>query len=932
MMIQPLPLLHPLEDNEPWPYPVGQLPVWTPSHNHADNGNHGQEPPFCLPLKNKSSGHGITAEEYAQLTMLPLAAENTETRGVTAKPLLPTDLPIVQKAIQAAAMAVASNHNDATVTTTSEDGAATSRALDGGLAQQQPPPPRRRSNLEQRKEEEGEEGDDDLETMLEETLAQQEEEEEEEEEEQQQQEQQPPPPLHHPSSRLLPPDFESSKYSAAAIEHALLATNFSSWDAFATHVKNKAAAKAKRNEAEGKAPTTTQPPRKKRKKPVESKEVTLSTIFHRNNPFYHQAFVKAYATAKKTIDQQGRDRRKTELLQSHTHVVRRWSSLKPADHTWFLRRQGLPLVGSEAQRYAQLWGRVEQERKEYYEAMQEEAEEHRERYQTLTARQASQLATDLKIRRQRCMNASFLGTANAAATAAIAQKYTHRMDISFLNRTSTRSTKVMDSTAELERRGVPPVLAVNGNDGPRETAIPGNKFYLPATLPAGVGKVLEGSSRQTGTGSSGGLYRKVAVPEIWDDDVVKELMHGNPNPVVVGAAAGALQCMLQSALLKHHLAWEVPVVVVDDDDATTTTVTGSGRKKCVFLGKPLLPTKETLRDKHRRLQKYAALSLLVQDAQDQKSGDSGREAVYWSSSSDCIVRTHARMCTSGSSDGIKRTVFVATPEYLPPPDVEEATPFDLSLWWSKLRLAPGAETVTVAHVHVPLNKLMHCRQLTVRDIEAAWEGYERENTGGGGGSGGGGGMGVEGEKMVDTGAAMRAVGIIIDEVKKLEPGTYILKHECRAPGVKVLEAAFDGEYDVHAAQAVAGELDPLADLYVPRLWRPYREDIAQIPYTFPVGFNVVGGGGGGEGEGLKDEEKREKEPTKKAKKQHAKREARNSVPATATAVAAAAVKGGEGRGGRRRRGANDWQGDKDMVAHVATIDRAEYEAGLYEEL
>ena len=97
---------------------------------------------------------------------------------------------------------------------------------------------------------------------------------------------------------------------------------------------------------------------------------------------------------------------------------------------------------------------------------------------------------------------------------------------------------------------------------------------------------------------------------------------------------------------------------------------------------------------------------------------------------------------------------------------------------------------------------------------------------------------------------------------------------------------------MHAAQARAGAEDTHSDPFVPPRWRPFREDIAQVPFTFPVD---IGGGGRGRGKGGRG--------------------------------------GRGGRGGARKRQRNmPWQGDMDQVQHVATISRDEYQAGLYEEL
>ena len=136
----------------------------------------------------------------------------------------------------------------------------------------------------------------------------------------------------------------------------------------------------------------------------------------------------------------------------------------------------------------------------------------------------------------------------------------------------------------------------------------------------------------------------------------------------------------------------------------------------------------------------------------------------------------------------------------------------------------------------------------------------------------------------------------------LEPGKYVLKHDAGENAVQILKqvekeegeeeevitremAAGEEElYDLHASQATAGEIDTSVDPFIPPKWRPYREDVAQVPCTFPPEVQIRGRGGGG------------------------------------------------GGGGRRRQRKNIWQGDLDQVQHVATISKSEYAAQLREEM
>ena len=381
-------------------------------------------------------------------------------------------------------------------------------------------------------------------------------------------------------------------------------------------------------------------------------------------------------------------------------------------------------------------------------------------------------------------------------------------------------------------------------------------------------------------GASGEVYRKACAAEIWKDPDMHAAVESLKSGIVVCAAAGAMLCMLRCAVLQHGPAWEIPVIIDEES---------SSSQRRIYLGKPLLPTKETLREKQRRLQKYAVLTEALKAALGGQKGlgasASPRETLYWLTSAAGIplaIRTHARIVTSNENNpegGRELTqpeagpevspptesasaVLVASPEYLPEPDIEQDTALELATWWAKLLLTPGAAHAAVAEVHVPRSRLVQWRTLGFADIMQEW-----------------------GEGM-DPGAAVRAVDAVLESLKLLHAGKYLLRHEAGAKGVGIFEeagaelppgweASAGPRYDLHASQASAGETDTSIDPFVPPKWRPYREDVAQVPFTFPP---QVGG--------------REK------------------------------------GGPRRRQRKLAWQGDMDQVHHVATISRREYEEGL----
>jgi hypothetical protein len=205
-----------------------------------------------------------------------------------------------------------------------------------------------------------------------------------------------------------------------------------------------------------------------------------------------------------------------------------------------------------------------------------------------------------------------------------------------------------------------------------------------------------------------------------------------------------------------------------------------------------------------------------------------------------------------------------TTEYLPEPDLEEDTADELVNWWCKLHLTPEVDKIAIAHVHVPQGKVMQWRTMTTADVEGLWG-------------------------AIDPGNGMQTLLAVLQGIKRLGPGNYVLVHEKDDLHVCTIWTALleepqsgaeKGIKDMHSIYADAGAIDAAADVFVPPRWRPYREDVAQVSYTFPP----QSGSGSG----------------------HGKRT----------------------RGPRRRHRGVAWQGDMDQVKHVATISRAEYEAGL----
>ncbi len=682
-----------------------------------------------------------------------------------------------------------------------------------------------------------------------------------------------------------------------ATRTALKTIGYESWKAFTTELSKSSAAAIAAAAASGTATTR----RKPRAKPAEA--IKIDQVINSTSPVYHAGFKKAYYAAKSALEKKEVAKRKAQELEEHSSLVPRWSSVSAADHTWFLRHEGHQLIGADAERYATLAAKFEAEKLEYWAAVEAEARSHSTRYQHIGARQGGQLQEDLNLRRKKVIETlpQYWKLRNVVDLAAVGDKSGGGRQI------KSNSGVLFPFKKELLRQGEAPTLL----QLPPGSNLPGNKLYLPAQI-----------SDQAGPrpGEAGAVYRKACIADLWDDTNVTvalqktaELTQNEDlgienSKVVVCATAGAMLCMLRSSLLNHSTAWHIPVVVKlgDSGDVDVT----SDQKTMIYLGKPVLTEKETLRSKQQRLQKYAIITegLAVDQTHRPKprNADPGpREASYWLTTTSTAegekiplcIRTHGRVVLQPKpeenhpeeEEGEEEeepvveaplpppppvsAVLAVSTEYLPQPDIEQDTPNELATWWAKLALSPGADTAAVAHVHVPSSRLINWTLWTSKDIALEFA----TNT-----------LDVEA-------SAKRFIDTIMSNLVHLEPGKYVLRHSAGKKTVDILEEAFlkegdddedllDDVYDLHASQAIAGETDTSIDPFVPPKWRPYREDVAQVPFTFPPEVHGRGRGGGGGG--------------------------------------------GKGGGGRKRRRNNVWQGDLDQVQHVATICRSEYTAQL----
>ncbi|KAL4551297.1 hypothetical protein Ndes2526B_g05594 [Nannochloris sp. 'desiccata'] len=816
-----------LTPHEPLPrsFSSEDVPVWEPSEQTP------RPPPLPCPAYQPSV-RALTTNQYKELSLLPTALQQG-VQNAAPLPLLPIELPSVRK------MVAAGHASDS-------EGAVTSRIeaqkLAVAAAKAAAKAPRAVLSTDafnlSKETPEAEE----LTSLLEDTLGEEElenrnhrEENETQNEgdgkEREEEEEIANRAIQHENIEIdLSNDPGTGSIKQRATQTALKATGYESWEAFTTELSKNAA-------------------------------TTIAA-----------AAANANAVAKNALERKEAAKRKAEQLEEHSSLVPRWSSVSAADHTWYLKHEGHQLIGADAERYATLAAKFEAEKLEYWAAVEAEARAHPARYQHIV---------DLSIENRSAVITSCSGGGGGGSGG------------------QSTSSELFPLEKELLRLGEAPTLL----QLPSGTNLPGSKLYLPAQI-----------SEQAGPrpGEAGAVYRKACAAALWEDSNLATALQKSAkileneeanSEVIVCATSGAMLCLLRSSLLNHSPAWHIPVFV--------ESAASPARKRKIYLSKPILTEKETLRVKQQRIQKYAIITegLASDPSHRPKPSNAApgpRERMYWLTLTGpskgerlpLCIRTHGRVlieskreeATEKEKDGEEEeegktapllpprslsAVLAVSTDYLPEPDIEQDAPNELATWWAKLALTPRADTAAVAHVRVPSNRMIDWKLWSQKDIASKF-----------------------GNTLDIETSAKSTIDTIMESLKDLEPGKYLLKHDAAQKSVQILQEEEEhtvqatGEkaqdvYDLHASQATAGEIDTSIDSFIPPKWRPYREDVAQVPFTFPP--EVHGGRGQGRG-------------------------------------------GGGGKGGSRKRQRNNpWQGDLDQVQHVATISRSEYAAQLLEE-
>ncbi|KAI3436542.1 hypothetical protein D9Q98_005958 [Chlorella vulgaris] len=351
--------------------------------------------------------------------------------------------------------------------------------------------------------------------------------------------------------------------------------------------------------------------------------VGIQDVLNRKSRVYHEGFAAAYNDARGRLEKKDFKRQNKEVLQEHSRLLSRWSDLSAQEHAWYLAHQGKALAGSDAHRWELLQQRVAQEQQQYYEHIQEKASQ--ERYLFCSDRQFSQLEEDGRRRRDRVQQ-QLPRCYRLREVVPVPQALPPAAQGGGMQAEAPQ----LQHLATLRREGQLPLFVQPANNSP----IHGDKIYLPASITAahgggGAGGGEPAVASATGAASNRkGEYRKEAVPLLSQDPLLAPMVlqaAQQPGPYVEAVheaaataepvfaiSASAFSAIVSTPLLMRTPAWEIPITI-------QPAAAEGGQVVC--LEKPLAQRLLPLRAKQQRLQKYAVLSLGVQQQQVQHQAE-----------------------------------------------------------------------------------------------------------------------------------------------------------------------------------------------------------------------------------------------------------------------------------------------------------------------
>ena len=528
--------------------------------------------------------------------------------------------------------------------------------------------------------------------------------------------------------------------------------------------------------------------------------IVLDDVLRRNGLLHDEKFARAYRAASKGLKEHLQVVDDAIALERHSKLTNQWSSLTPEEHSWYLTHQHRKLVGQDAKVLASLSARVEKEQRAYRMEIHRAYDEDHQRfkYEHLTDRQAGQLQNDDE-RRQARVRALF----PSARPLGLAATIPRSTSCDSQGGASTSNLGSDRNAFEFVR-----VLRTLGNADELSELSPGHdlqghKHYLPPIGPP-----------------SSSVFTKPEAVEIDEDPVVAELLGELTLCTSEGAAAtaatAATATLVTTASTLHKIIASDSMSrrMADKASALDIPITKDGNTW--YLHKPCLPRKLMVREKQRRLQKYAVLSEACR-----LPCEHAKQTMYalWrhtATGTPVIVRHRSvfRMTETPVLFGVK-------PEYLPAPDREQQTPEETATWTARLSLgAPlGARTMQLASVNISTGRIL------------SWETYQGPRD-------------VSIKRQGTYAVTCPSLASLLSWIDSSPPPTLPATPTRFASvladahwNLYMLAKGPDADhaitFDVRAAHENSTATDVVAKPFVPPIWRCFSDDTAQIPETFP---------------------------------------------------------------------------------------------------
>lgn len=529
---------------------------------------------------------------------------------------------------------------------------------------------------------------------------------------------------------------------------------------------------------------------------IKGGNIVLDDVLKRNGLLHDEKFARAYRAVSKGLKEHLQVVDDAIALERHSKLTKEWSTLTPEEHSWYLTHQHRKLAGSDAKLLVALSARVQKEQQAYrmeiYRAYEEDHQ--RFKYEHLTDRQAGQLQADDE-RRQARVRSLFPSAGPLWLVGSIPRS---------IPRSDQREGTVSDTLSEQSAFEFVRVLRSLGTADELSELAPdhdlqGHKHYLPAIGPP-----------------SGTVFTKPEASEIDEDPVVAELLQELSSHLPEVASATTATTLVTTASTFHKIIASDSMSHALVDTATTLDIPITKDGNTWYLHKPCLPRKLMVREKQRRLQKYAALSEACRLPRQHAKMTIYALWRHTTRGTPIIVRHRSvlRMAETPVLFGVK-------PEYLPAPDREQRTPEETATWTARLSLgAPlGVSTMQLAHVNIATGRIL------------SWETYQgpRDVS-----------SKCKGTYMVGCPSIDGLLSWIDSTPLPTRPATPSRFASVLAGAHWELYTRSYGHtandsktFDVRATHENSTKTDVLAKPFVPPIWRRFNDETAQIPDTFP---------------------------------------------------------------------------------------------------